>query len=189
MPILGIYASQISGHLFAPSGAYDSIATVTVGAGGTSTVTFSSIPSTYQHLQIRFLARGTASADDIYGALTFNGVGGTAYAAHELDGNGSTVGAQAFTSRGDAIINFINGANRTSGVFTAGVMDILDYANTNKNKTIRHLVGYDNNGSGNMTFQSGLFANTSAISSATIGASSGNFAQYSSFALYGIKGS
>jgi hypothetical protein len=183
--LIGIIAS--SGGVTV-SNSYESIATVTVGSGGSSSITFSSIPSTYQHLQIRFLARGTASLDDIFGALTFNGVGGTSYAAHDINGDGSAVTAQAFTSRADAVINLINGANRTSGVFTAGVMDILDYANTNKNKTMRHLVGYDNNGSGFITLQSSLFANTSAITSATISASSGNFAQYSSFALYGIKG-
>ena len=181
--LIGIIASSGGGI----PNSYESIATVNV-TSAVSSITFSSIPATYQHLQIRFLARGTASLDNIYGALTFNGVGGTSYAAHDIDGDGSAVYSQAFISRGDAVINFINGAYRTSGVVTAGVMDILDYANTNKNKTIRHLVGYDNNGSGTMTLQSSLFANTSAISSATITASSGNFAQYSQFALYGIKG-
>jgi hypothetical protein len=52
-PILGILASGMSGNLWAPGKDFDSIATTTVGAGGASTITFSSIPSTYRHLQIR----------------------------------------------------------------------------------------------------------------------------------------
>jgi hypothetical protein len=54
MPILGIIASAITGNLVTTS--YESIETVTVGSGGSATVlTFSSIPATYTHLQIRVL--------------------------------------------------------------------------------------------------------------------------------------
>ena len=81
-PILGIYASQISGHLFAPSGAYDSIATTTVGAGGASSITFSSIPSTYTHLQVRITAKGNRGIVIENAYLTFNGDSGTNYNAH-----------------------------------------------------------------------------------------------------------
>ena len=66
-PILGIYASQISGHLFAPSGAYDSIATVTPYTT-TTTVEFNSRPSTYTHLQVRAFIMGSG-----YSTLRFNG--------------------------------------------------------------------------------------------------------------------
>jgi hypothetical protein len=51
MPILGIIASAITGNLVTTS--YESIETVTVGSGGSATVTFSSIPATYTHLQIK----------------------------------------------------------------------------------------------------------------------------------------
>jgi hypothetical protein len=55
-PILGIYASQISGHLFAPSGAYDSIATVTWYWLSGIILLLASIPATYTHLQLRELS-------------------------------------------------------------------------------------------------------------------------------------
>ena len=68
-------------------------------------------------------------------------------------------------------------------------MDILDYTNTNKNKTVRVLQGFDENGSGVVAFNSFLYStNTNAITSLTLTSSGTSFAQYSSFALYGIKG-
>jgi hypothetical protein len=73
--------------------------------------------------------------------------------------------------------------------FYAGVFDILDYANTNKNKTVRVLGGVDFNGSGVVFLSSGLYDTTSAVSSFTIQTpSSRTFPEHSSFALYGIKG-
>ena len=69
-PLLGILASS---YPQAPATNFDSIATVTVGAGGSSSITFSSIPSTYTHLQIRFMAKETAVGSGVDGVLlTFN---------------------------------------------------------------------------------------------------------------------
>jgi hypothetical protein len=71
-------------------------------------------------------------------------------------------------------------------MFGALVIDILDYTNTNKNTTIRSLGGYDANGSGYLQLESMLWNNTAAINQIVLG--TGGWAQYSSFALYGIKG-
>jgi hypothetical protein len=79
-------------------------------------------------------------------------------------------------------------------MFGAGIVDILDYANTNKYKTIRSLTGHDHNGviagiHAIVNLNSGSWRSTSAINSIVIGVVSGTaFNQYSSFALYGIKG-
>jgi len=67
------------------------------------------------------------------------------------------------------------------------IVDILDYANTNKYKTVRSLNGNDANGSGSMNLSSNVWLSTAAITSLTLSSSS-DFRQYSSFALYGIKG-
>jgi hypothetical protein len=75
----------------------------------------------------------------------------------------------------------------TNTQFSAAVVDILDYNNINKNKTIRSLNGRDNNGSGDIYLTSGLWNNTSAIDSITIVAPSATFIEYSQFALYGVK--
>jgi hypothetical protein len=190
-PILGIYASQISGHLFAPSGAYDSIATTTVGAGGASSITFSSIPSTYTHLQIRGIARTTASQDRESIKLTFNSDTGSNYARHSLWGSGSSVSAYGGASEAYVLLTDFAAATATASIFGTAITDILDYANTNKNTTVRSLGGVDLNAAVTVFdgLNSGLWMNTAAVSSITLTPFSGsNLTQYSSFALYGIKG-
>ena len=72
-------------------------------------------------------------------------------------------------------------------MFSAGVIDILDYASTNKYKTIRTLTGQDRNGAGTGGLYSNLWMNSNAISSVTFSPDSGNWVQYTQFSLYGIK--
>jgi hypothetical protein len=183
-PILGIIASQISGHLTpAATLAYESIATVNVGSGGTTTITFSSIPSTYKHLQIRFIANNVSNSDV---KAQFNGDIASNYARHYVYGDGASAAAGANPS--DSAMSFGYVPNATANIFGAGIVDILDYANTNKYKTTRSLAGNDKNGSGLMVLYSSLWQSTSAVSSITMFPGAGNFNQYSSFALYGIKG-
>jgi hypothetical protein len=71
-------------------------------------------------------------------------------------------------------------------------MDIFDYTSTSKNTTSRHVWGFDNNGSGRVGIASMLWRNTAAVTSirldSTTQGGTSLFAQYSSFALYGIKG-
>jgi hypothetical protein len=68
-------------------------------------------------------------------------------------------------------------------------MDILDYTSTNKNKTVRSLGGFDRNGGGIITLSSSLWFKTpEAITSIRLKPQSSSWTQYSSFALYGIKG-
>ena len=184
MPILGIIASAISGNL----GSYESIATTTVGSGGTSSITFSSIPATYTHLQIRWIARNSSISGANNYNLQFNGDTASNYAVHDLYGDGATAATQAGSSRANIWATFVPGSSATASAFAAGVIDILDYANTNKYKTLRQLQGYDLNGSGEVRLTSGLWQSTSAITSINIGLSSPTYVQYSSFALYGIKG-
>jgi hypothetical protein len=182
-PILGIYASQISGHLWAPSGAYDSIATTTVGGGGAASITFSSIPQTYTHLQIRFM--GVASSATDY-TMRFNSDSGTNYRGHYLYGDGSSaLSGQTFGGATTRLDLLFNGSSTVNGIM---VCDILDYTNTSKNTTTRGIGGYDTNGAGQAVMLSGLWVNTAAITNITITPDSGTFSQYTSAALYGIKG-
>lgn len=190
--LAGIIASSGAGV----ANSYESIATVTVGAGGAANIEFTSIPSTYQHLQIRFIAqtnRATYGVDEF--RLQLNSDTGNNYARHRLAGTGSSVEANATTST-----SYINSqgsvATTTAGsaFFGAGVIDLLDYANTNKYKTVRTLNGADINGTiagygGSIGFASGLWQNTNAITSIKMYPDVGTlWSQYSSFALYGIKG-
>ena len=161
---------------------YESIATVTVGAGGSSTISFTSIPSTYKHLQVR-LTSLTTSAVSTY--AYFNTGSGT-YSWHELSGNGSSAAATAGSSTNIFYVGY--NASTTANYTGAAIMDILDYANTNKNKTVRILSGSDANGSGIVYFRSGLWQVTTAIDAINITMGTGGFAQNTHAALYGIKG-
>jgi hypothetical protein len=183
MPILGIIASQISGHLFAPSGAYDSIATTTLSTA-TSTITFSSIPATYTHLQLRGIFNSSVTAQAL---LRLNSDSGSNYSYHQLEGNGSSAVAGAGTST-TSIIHFVNGMESGTTAGSAFVVDILDYANTNKYKTTRALTGTDKNGSGQIFLVSGNWRNTAAVTDISLTTNSGTFAQYTQVALYGVKG-
>lgn len=189
-PILGIYASQISGHLY--SNSYESIASTTVGAGGSTGITFSSIPSTYQHLQVRVMAKVTSGGSDAWASslqvLPNSDTTAGNYSRHYLYGESAS---NTITSSGGAdtvpFFGFLPGDGYTN-IFGVAVIDILDYANTNKYKTIRSISGSDPNNNGFVGLLSGSWKSTSATSSLLVRAPGLTFAQYTSVALYGIKG-
>jgi len=188
-PILGIMASSISGNLV--TGSYESIATVTVGAGGSSAITFSSIPSTYQHLQIRGLLRSNISATGgEYMACTINGDSGSNYSYHYWGGNGTV----AYSGGGGSLTNLNASQVATcnsdgASVFGINIWDFVDYSNTSKYKTVKMIAGYNDNIIGTAGFKTGTWRSTSAISSLNIVPGSGTaWVQYSTLALYGIKG-
>jgi len=185
----GILASQISGHLYSgPAGAFDALGSVTVGSGGQSSITFSAIPQTYTHLQLCANYRGTASATANGTNMNFNSDLGSNYTLHRLIGDGSSASADGYTGRTGAWFGLEVDASATANIFAGAVVDILDYANTNKNKVTRSMGAYDLNGAGQINFASSAWLNTAAINSITIyPASSANFAQYSNFSLYGIR--
>lgn len=192
--ILGILAQGVAGAGGGTS--YESIATYTVGSGGSSSITFSSIPSTFTHLQLRVIGR-TDSAGSAYDAFLIkanNDATTSNYTYHYLNGDGASATAgQENGNYGGAVVYRIGGATATANVFGTAITDILDYRNTNKYKTFRSLGGVDYNGSsplGEIYFGSNLWLSTSAITSLDIVPRTGtNFVQYSHFALYGIKGS
>jgi hypothetical protein len=126
-----------------------------------------------------------------FATMQFNSDTGSNYVTHMLSGTGSAAQAEflgnstAFYGAGLAA-----GNTNTSGVFAGGIIDILDYTNTNKNKTIRSLSGLNNNDTNNgrqIALASGVWLNTSAVNNIVIGGNGGTLQQYSSFALYGVK--
>lgn len=171
--ILGSFSTGV-----APStNSYESIATVTVGAGGSATVTFSSIPSTYTHLQVRAFVADNATNSNFQ--MTFNGSAGTK--GHRLMGDGTSATSDYYNS---AVLY----AQRTDTGQFVFITDLLDYASTAKNKTIRTLAGGDKNGAGRVGLWSAFINSTSAITSLSIAPTASNFPQYSHIALYGIRG-
>lgn len=162
---------------------YESIQTITVGGGGAASIDFTSIPSTYKHLQIRILGKAANNGNTTY---RFNSDSGANYSWHSLYGSGSSAAAYSGAS---STLMYTGEVYTNANIFSAEIVDILDYANTNKYKTMRALSCVDLNGGGSIQLDSGSWRSTAAISTISIyPPSAGSFSQFSSFALYGIKG-
>jgi hypothetical protein len=135
------------------------------------------------------MARGDSSGFNDTGVrVQLNSDTATNYSYHGLGGDGSS--PYAFGSATQAFMD-TGGVSAAAGLassFGVQVIDLLDYANTNKYKTIRSLGGSDRNGNGTVYLQSGSWRNTNAVTAIKIyPGNSTNWVQYSSFALYGIK--
>lgn len=180
--LLGSYAAR--------AGAFESIASTVLGSN-TTTVTFNSIPGTYQHLQLRILVRDSQSEGTpnlSYGLRLNNNSTTTNYITHTLDGSGLSAFGEVRTGLGQMRLDYLPANGITSGIFGVGIIDIHDYASTTKNTTVRAFIGVDNNGGGGLSLRSGGFFQTSAITRIdfiTVGGTS--FLTGSTFALYGIK--
>ena len=184
------YGTLLAGNEFFMPSAFESIATVTVSGSAVSSIDFTSIPNTYQHLQIRGIAKTSTAGYVKSVRARLNSDSGTNYTSHYLYGDGSSV-----ISAGPVGTSFMNiadaGAAGSSATSTFGsfIIDVVDYASTSKYKTIRTFNGMDaNSGGGEVALNSNLWLSTSAISSITFILDSANFAVGTSIALYGVKG-
>jgi hypothetical protein len=187
-PVLGIIASSTQQGRGVAVGSYDSLATITVPSGGLTSLTFASIPTGYQHLQLRGIALSTLAGGVVN--ANYNNDTGANYARHRLVGAGGNP-PNAFGATGQTTFSIFGDLTGTAATPSpAGIiMDILDYAKTNKLKTTRILSGADRNGSGEIELISSLWNNTNAINqiTLTISGSVSTFAQNTQFALYGVK--
>jgi hypothetical protein len=196
MPIpLGILAVAGAGG-GAGAGAYELIQT-SFGNGSSANITFSSVPQTYKHLQLRMTTRNnyTGSAAE-WLRMRFNNVSTTTYQVHNLWGTGSTTASNYYNDRAffeDIARVAVGGA--VSGNYSATIIDILDYASTSKNKTIRVLGGFTDPASSNnyLNLSSGFLNSTNAVTQIDLfslfsAAAIGYFDTNSRFSLYGIKG-
>jgi hypothetical protein len=182
--------SLLVGNSYYDPYAFQSIATAT-GNGSSSSITFSSIPSTYTHLQVRGICRSSGAGGQLY--IRLNGNAGTNYSYHQFFGDGTGVSANV-TGSSSTVIYYADwpASTQPANCYLAQIIDVIDYTSTSKNKTVRILAGYDNNGDitsqyGRSVMASGAFYNTSAITSLSIVANAA-FDTTSTFALYGIKG-
>jgi hypothetical protein len=159
-----------------------------VPSGGVATVTFSGIPSTYKHLQIRMMARcGSTASGGNYINMRFNADSGSNYTYHALQGDGSSATAAGLASQNTIYLQRIANNNDASSIQGVLVTDVLDYQNINKYKTIRNLGGYDANGSGRIYLSSSVWMNSGTVTSIELTPESSTFTQYSQFSLFGVK--
>jgi len=181
-PVLGIIASSTQQGRGGAVGSYDALASVRLSAA-TSSVTFTGIPTGYQHLQIRALCL-TTGQESLY--IAYNGdTTGANYRDFQIGGNGSGSG---FTYTNAGVNGYGAGTGLVSQTAGAGnIIDILEYSKTSKNKVARTLWGVDRNGAGSVGLFSHFWANTSAITSITLSVTTYPFQTNSSFALYGVK--
>lgn len=186
--MIGNVVAGITGFGGASLSSYESIATATVSTP-TAPITFSSIPSTFKHLQIRALTRSNfsdTSVNNYY--MTVNNKTTSVYSFHWLQGNGTSATAAGYATQNYGVPSSFSPENsNTAGIMGVSIIDILDYASTSKYKTVRAFYGCDKNGSGGSIFiASGLYQETDAVS--RLDFTNGiNWATGTTFALYGIK--
>ena len=173
---------------------YVKIASVTVGSGGVSTVSFSSIPQTgYTDLLVKYSAKSSSTAswyDNLL--MTFNGVG-SAYSFVRAIGIGTGTSTDGpFTSQSVIYAGEIqaSGGGITASTFSNTEIYIPSYTSSN-NKSLSIDKSLENNSASNniLGFVAASWSNTAAITSITFSAAGGNLTEFSTFYLYGIKNS
>lgn len=171
---------------------YTLIDKATLGSAQSS-ITFTSIPSTYTDLLIKFSARNSGSNGYDNLKLSFNGTpSGTSYSGRVLAHYTTGVLSQTSSSADSFIYQYTSGANATSNTFANGEIYLPNYTSSNYKSISADSVSENNSGSTYSTtggFGAGLWSNTAIISSIVLTASTGNFETNSSFYLYGIKNS
>ena len=155
---------------------YIALSTTTIGAS-TATVTFSSIPATYRDLVV--VISGTATGNAPSSKVTFNSDNGNNYNEVAMYGLGSS--AASFSTPN---IAFNQGLflQTTQGQY---ILQILDYAQTNKHKT---LLSRTDTASYAVFAMAGRYASTNAINTIKLELNGGpSFAAGCTFSLYGIN--
>jgi hypothetical protein len=161
---------------------YVEIASATVGSGGSASIAFSSIPSIYTDLKLVTSARGAASVAAEAIIVSFNS-SSSGFSARFLYGDGTSAGSATDTT----LLGYVSGNSNTASTFGTLETYIPNYSgSTNKSYSID--ASSENNARYAIAMiNSGIWSNTAAINAITLTMSSGNFAQYSTAYLYGIK--
>ena len=160
------------------------ISTVTVGAGGASSIDFSSIPQTYTDLVLKVCARGTVdrNSSGYYFNVTINTLT-TNQSSRYANGNGSNAQSGSFTR----VYGYCAPSDSTTSIFSNNEFYFANYTSS-ANKSISLDGVNENNGTlADSTLQAGLWSSTSAITALGLVPAGGSFAQYSTATLYGIK--
>ena len=170
---------------------YVAIQTVTVGSGGSSTIDFTSIPATYTDLQLLLSLRttGVGGSTGSIGQITFNS-STSGYSEYDVYGQQGSVGSGGYSP----ITTYIptgrdDNANQTANTFSSCSVYIPNYTSANFKSVSLDSASENNSPNASMAFIAGLWSNTAAINAITITSGDGNYVEYSSATLYGIKNS
>jgi len=184
----GEYSSASNSIVPLENTAYESIATISLTSNAQS-VTFSSIPQTYKHLELRYISRDTYPNSTPGLQFLFNG--GAFTSTHSLLADGGSVYPSSSGGGSKYYLGFSIGNNLESDIYAPGILKINDYSSTVKNKTFSNSIGAEFNSSGGYTGRwDGTLSSTSPITSITLQEGDLNFKLMagSHYALYGIKG-
>ena len=164
------------------------IATVTVGAGGASSIEFTSIPNTYTDLCVKVSTRQNGSNVDNNTTIAFNG-SSSGFSTRALYGTGSGAGSFTASVSTESHIGYSPGANATSNTFGNIEVYIPNYTGSTNKSISADGVAESNTTTVDSMLAAGLWSNTSAITSIKITdyQGSNNFVQYSTATLYGIS--
>jgi len=182
------YNSLLAGNDFTFPSDYELLETVVL-ASDTEGLIFENISQDYKHLEIRWVAKSNstgASTTDLLTRLNNSSISGQAY--HSLTGNGSSVTSSAVSSTTLISVGEMDQNSTNTNIWSSGVISLLDYASTSKNKTVRAFTGTLSNDE-YVQLNSGLFPSTNAVTGlAFLASGSDLFLTGSRFSLYGIKG-
>ncbi len=171
----------------AAAGSYDRLETQILTSPQAS-ITFSSLStyaSTYQHLQIRYVARASEASSAPTFWMQVNGDTTSNYRGHVLRGTGSNVISGSVAQGSQVDIGTAAGANLTANNFGAGVIDILDPFETTKFKVARNLTGVTEGNQ--IELRSWLWMNTNALTEIRLSSFGSNWVANSRFSLYGLR--
>jgi hypothetical protein len=170
-------------------GAMEPIATSIITGNAVTGFDFQNIPQTYQDLRLVLFARNTSTSVTISNCIPqFNADGGTNYSYTVMRGNGTAASSFRSSNQNFTYGGSFGSGNATFGIFGCAVIDILDYKNTSRFKTLLCKSGVDLIGSGDTDISVSTWRSTAAINRIVIGQSYGTaYVSGSTATLYGIK--
>jgi hypothetical protein len=159
------------------------IQSITVGSGGSSTMEFTNIPQNYSDLKIVASIRATTSVDNL---IKFNGL--TTNLASTYAYSAGTSGASATDASN---IQLQGGIENAMVANTFGHLEIYipNYTSANTKAVYSNAISPTNVSASYSLFQTGRWADSSAITTILLVPGSGSYMQYTSAYLYGIKSS
>jgi hypothetical protein len=163
------------------------IASSTVGAGGSASIDFTSIPNTYTDLCLKLSLRNSYAGTYVSGKLRVNSNSSSIYTSRILSGGGSSVGSSSYGPASQLEWGPAGANNLTANTFSSVEMYFPSYTSSN-DKSISIDGVMETNDSSNNALQlwAGLAATSSAISSIEVNFNAGSWMQYSTAYLYGI---
>lgn len=166
---------------------FELIASSTVGSGGAASIDFTSIPATFTDLVLKVSSRVSTTGQVFSGlSLQFNGSTSNLNSKLLFTTNGTSADSAAPGTR--VIGGQSATAAETSNVFSNSEIYIPNYAGSTNKSVSSDGVNENNATAATLGINAGLWANTAAITSIKIvDEFSGNFQQYSTAYLYGVK--